>query len=142
MKRKSEKLKRANNVTPTKLNFNGEGSRKEGGDLEKEANPEMDEGKHSQAPSVSVFDCLGRKLTEKDLRHRLGSKASNGDEPEGSQPRAPPSQRQEKPQSEARSKYRNHRPLKVISIHDDEESSGSHNDKEVSKTKEQPLDDD
>ena len=72
----------------------------------------------------------------------LGSKAPNGDEPEGLQPRAPPSQRQEKPAIEAQSKDKNRRPSKVISIHDDEESSGSHNDEEVNKKKEQPLDDD
>ena len=108
---------------------------KEGGDPEKEANPEADDGEHSQAARVSVFDRLGRKLTKQDLQHRLGNKAPNGDKPEGSQSRAPPSQRQEKPPSEARSKDKNRRPSKVISIHDDEENSGSYNDEEVYKEK-------
>ena len=35
LKRKSARSKRINNVTPTKLNFDGEGGRKEGGDPEK-----------------------------------------------------------------------------------------------------------
>ena len=64
LKRKSARSKKANKVTPTKLNFDGEGCRKEGGDPEKEANPEGDNGEHSQAASVSVFDRLGRKLIE------------------------------------------------------------------------------
>ena len=105
MKRKSASSKKACKVTPTKLDFNGEGGRKESGNPEREANPETNDGEHSQA--ASVFDRLGRKLTEQDLRHKLGNKAPKGDEPEGSQCRAPPSQRQEKPVSEARSKDKN-----------------------------------
>ena len=43
---------------------------------------------------------------------------------------------------EARSKDKNRRPSKVISIHDDEEISGSHDDAKVCKKKDQPLDND
>ena len=49
-------------MTPTKLDFDGEGGKKEGDNPEREANPETNDGEHSQA--ASVFDRLGRKLTE------------------------------------------------------------------------------
>ena len=93
LKRKSSRLKKASKVTPAKLDFDRESGRKQGGNPEKEANPERENEEHSQTASVSVFDRLGRKLTEQDLQHRLCNKAPNGDEPEGSQHRAPPSQR-------------------------------------------------
>ena len=46
-------------MTPTELDFDGKGGRKEGGNPETEANPEMNDGEHSQA--ASVFDRLGMK---------------------------------------------------------------------------------
>ncbi|XP_063948098.1 uncharacterized protein LOC135152192 [Daucus carota subsp. sativus] len=80
LKKKSARSKKASKVTPTKLDFDGEGGRKECGNPEDGADPEMDDREHS--------------------------------------------------------------PSKIVSFHDDEESSGSHNDNEISKKKDRPLDDD
>ena len=50
LKKKSARSKRAKIVTPTKLNFDGEGSRKEGDNPEREADPGENDEERSQLP--------------------------------------------------------------------------------------------
>ena len=47
LKKKSARSKKASKVTPTKLDFDGEGGRKECGNPEDGADPEMDDREHS-----------------------------------------------------------------------------------------------
>ena len=100
------------------------------------------DNEHSPAASMSVFDRLRKKLIEQDLRHQLDTKSAHKDRAEGPQSRAPSSQRKEKPQSKAKSQEKDRRPLKEVSVHDNEESSGSHNNEEVNKDKGQAYNDD
>ena len=63
LKKKSERSIKVRDIMPTKLNFDGENGRKEDGNPEKGDNPVENDKENSPAASLSVFDCLGKKLT-------------------------------------------------------------------------------
>ena len=85
LKKKSKRSKKAQDISPTKLDFEGENCRKEDANPEKEANLGGNGKEHSPTVSMSVFDRLGKKFTEHDLRHRLDTGAAHKGRAEWSQ---------------------------------------------------------
>ena len=76
------------------MDFEEEDDREEDSNLERETSSGENEKEHSPIACMSVFYCLGMKLTDHDLSHMLDIRPAHRGRSEGSESRAPPSRHQ------------------------------------------------
>lgn len=88
LKKKSGKSKRAQDITPTKLNFDAAEKRAET-PSRRPIQEKTIYKERSPAANMSVFDRLGKKPTEQDLRHWLDNKATTRTSQKYRNPRLP-----------------------------------------------------